>query len=131
MKEKRKKLFLELYQMILSDAEVHPRELEVLYQIGREHGVSEEEIQEMLFSPNSLISPEDLSVDERIEHLYNLAQIAWADGKLEENEKETLRNASKRLGFAEENSKEIAAFLLDHAENKKPIEEVLKIIKNS
>jgi DnaJ-domain-containing protein 1 len=131
MKEKSKKLFLEFYQMLLSDAEVHPKELEVLYQFGKKCGVSEEEIQQMLFSPNNFISPKDLSVDEKIEHLYNLAQIAWADGKIEKEEEGTLQNASKRLGFAEENVKEIATFLLDQVHSNKPFEEVLEIIKNS
>jgi uncharacterized tellurite resistance protein B-like protein len=131
MNAKSKKLFLGLYQMILSDTEVHPKELELLYQIGKEHGILEEDIQKMLFSSNSLISPEELNDDEKIEYLYNLARVAWADGKLEEKEIETLQNASKRLGFAEENAEEIATFLLEQAHDNKFFEEVLETIKNS
>jgi uncharacterized tellurite resistance protein B-like protein len=131
MDQKSKSLFLGLYQMILAYAEVHPKELAVLYQIGKERGVTEEEIQQALFSPNNLISSEDLSDDERVEYLYNLARIAWADDDLDEKEIETLQNASKRLGFAEENVEEITTFLLEHAHNNKPFEEVLETIKNS
>jgi uncharacterized tellurite resistance protein B-like protein len=131
MDTKSKRLFLELYQMVLADTEVHPKELEVLFQIGKERGVSEEEIQKILFSPNSFISSEDLSNDEKIEYLYNLARIAWADGQLDDREKETLQNTSKRLGFAEENVKEITMFLLEQAHNNKAFDEVLEIIKNS
>ncbi|MDR2065411.1 MAG: hypothetical protein LBP85_06870 [Prevotellaceae bacterium] len=131
MDEKSKKMFLGLYQMILSDTEVHPKELELLYQIGKEKGVSEEDIQKAILSPNNIISSEHLNDDEKIEYLYNLARIAWADGILDENEIKTLQNASKRLGFAEEDVETIAQFLLDHAHENKRFEEVLEIIKNS
>lgn len=132
MNENQKKMFLGLYQMLLADAEVHPNELELLYQIGKEKGgISEEEIQRAIFSPNTVISLETLSDEGRIEYLYNLSRIAWADGKIDDKEKEILEDASKRLGFAEENVTEIAEFLLEQAKEKMPFEEVLQTIKNS
>ena len=74
---------------------------------------------------------ETLNDDGRIEYLYNLSRIAWADGKIDDKEKEILEDASKRLGFAEENVAEIAEFLLEQAKEKLPFEEVLQTIKNS
>jgi len=130
MNENLKKLFLELYQMILSDSEVHPKELELLYQLGKDKGISEQEIQAAVFSPNNLFSSESLTDDEKITYLYNMAQIAWADGKLDDKEKETLYNTSKRLGFTEKYIVEISNFLLLQAENNKTIDEVLLTIKN-
>ena len=125
-------MFLGLYQMMLTDAEVHPFELELLYEIGKEKGgISENEIQQAIFSPNKLVSLENLNDDERIEYLYNLSRIAWADGKIDNKEKETLMEASKRLGFAEENAEQISEFLLHQAKEKKNFEEVLQIINNS
>lgn len=132
MKENEKKMFLGLYQMLLADAEVHPNELELLYQIGKEKGgISEEEIQRAVFSPNTFVSLENLGNDDRIEYLYNLSRIAWADGKIDDKEKKILKEASKRLGFAEENVKEIIEFLLEQAKEEKIFDEVLKNIKNS
>lgn len=130
MNENLKKLFLELYQMIISDSEVHPKELELLYQLGKDKGISEQEIQAAVFSPNNLFSTESLSDDEKITYLYNMAQIAWADGRLDDKEKETLHNTCKRFGFAEEYVAEISDFLLTLAEKKKTINEVLQIINN-
>lgn len=130
MEENLKKHFLELYQMILSDLEVHPEELELFYQLGKARGFSEQEIQKAVFSPNKFVSSESLSDDEKITYLYNLAQIAWVDGKLDKREKEILRSASKRFGFAEEYVVGISDFLLSQAENNKSIEEVLQTIKN-
>lgn len=132
MNEKEKKMFLGLYQMMLTDAEVHPNELELLYEIGKEKGgISENEIQQAIFSPNTLVSLENLNDDERTEYLYNLSRIAWADGKIDNKEKETLMEASKRLGFAKENAEVISEFLLQQAKEKKTFEEVLQTIKNS
>lgn len=132
MNENEKKMFLGLYQMLLADAEVHPNELELLYQIGKEKGgISEEEIQNAIFSPNTFVSLESMSDDDRIEYLYNLSRIAWADGKIDDKEKVILQDASRRLGFAEENVVEISEFLLGQAKGKKSVEEVLQTIKNS
>jgi len=132
MNENEKKMFLGLYQMLLSDAEVHPKELEMLYQIGKAKGcVSEEEIQRAVFSPNSFVSLDSLSDHDRIEYLYNLSRIAWADGKIDNKEKEVLQEASRRLGFAEENVIEISEFLLEQAKGEKSVEEVLQTIQNS
>lgn len=132
MNENEKKMFLGLYQMLLADAEVHPNELELLYQIGKEKGgISEEEIQNAIFSPNTFVSLESMSDNDRIEYLYNLSRIAWADGKIDDKEKVILQDASRRLGFAEENAVEISEFLLGQAKGKKSVEEVLQTIKNS
>lgn len=132
MNENVKKMFLGLYQMLLADAEVHPNELELLYQIGKEKGgISEDEIQRAIFSPNIAISLETLRDEDRIEYLYNLARIAWADGKIHNKEKEILEDASKRLGFSEENITEITEFLLEQAKEEKPFEKVLHTILNS
>lgn len=91
----------------------------------------EEEIQKAIFSPNTFVSLESLSEDERIEYLYNLSRIAWADGKIEDKEKETLQEASKRLGFAIENAVEISEYLLAQAKEERSFDEVLQAIKKS
>lgn len=132
MNENEKKMFLGLYQMLLADAEVHPKELELLYQIGKEKGgISEGEVQKAIFSPNTLLSLDSLSDEDRIEYLYNLSRIAYADGLVDDREKKTLQEATLLFGFAEENVKEISEFLLDQVMQKKSFEEVLQTIKNS
>jgi uncharacterized tellurite resistance protein B-like protein len=132
MNENDKKMFLGLYQMLLADAEVHPNELELLYQIGTEKGgISKDEIQQAIFSPNTFVSLEGLNDDDRIEYLYNLSRIAWADGKIDDKEKGFLQEASRRLGFNEKNVLEITEYLLNQAKERKSFEQVLHTIKNS
>jgi uncharacterized tellurite resistance protein B-like protein len=132
MEKSDKKMFLGLYQMLLADAEVHPKELELLYQIGKEKGgISEEEIQQAVFTPNTFVQLDNLSDDDKIEYLYNLSRIALADGKIDYKEREILMDVGKRLGFLEDNLVEISEFLLKQAQEKKSYEDVLLTIKNS
>lgn len=132
MNENEKKMFLGLYQMLLVDAEVHPNELALLYQIGKEKGgITEEEIQQAVFSPNNFISLDSLSDADRIQYLYNLSRVACADGTIDEKEIQSLQETSKHLGFLEENALEITEFLLEQAKVNRSFDEVLRIIKTS
>ncbi|MDR0619609.1 MAG: hypothetical protein LBG17_06905 [Bacteroidales bacterium] len=131
MDEKNKKLFVEMYLMILSDINVHPKELEALYSIGKKQGISEDEIRDAVFSQDKIVEEEELSNDEKIEHLYCLSQLAYADDIVKDAERAVLQNAAKRLGFIEENIEKILVFLLEQAKEKKSFNEVLSIIKNS
>lgn len=131
MNERERKMFLGLYQMLLADSEVHPSELEILYQIGKEKGgFSEEEIQQTIFSPNEFLTIETLNDKEKIEYLYNLSRIAWADGKIDNKELEILQTVSTHLGFAKENAEEISNFLLQQVKENKTFEEILQMILN-
>ncbi len=132
MDAREKNIFLGLYRMLLVDDEIHPAELGILYQIGKEKGgISEEEIQKAILTTGINLSIDDLSDDDRIEYLYNLSRIAVADGFIDVKEREMLQDTSKLLGFSEENVSEITKFLLDQARESKTFEEVLEIIKNS
>jgi hypothetical protein len=71
-----------------------------------------------------------LNDNEKIEHLYDLARMAWADGVLDDTEIESMRAACKRLGFAEEHVVAISEFLLEQACENKNIGDVLKTIEN-
>jgi uncharacterized tellurite resistance protein B-like protein len=128
MNENLKQHFLGIYQMIISDAEVHPKELELLYKIGKEKGVSEQEIHTTLVTPNSLLSLESLSDDEKIEYLYDLARMAWADGRLDDNERVSITQSCKRLGFQEQHVADIVDFLLEQAKSNISFTDVLKTI---
>ena len=88
---KKKLQFLDLYCMVMADGIVHPKEMETLYRIGLEqYGLSEEEINEGVKSAGvSSVIPE--LPEERISVLYEMAVIAWADGELEDSERNMLR----------------------------------------
>ncbi len=131
MDKKMQSKFLSLYAMVLADGIVQAKELETLYRIGREcYNLSEEEINQYVLSAGtSFVTPDDFS--EKVEILYYMAEIAWADGELDDTEKRLLSRYAIRLGFMEENADEIAEWLLDQVHSGSSLTEVLKSIEQS
>ena len=123
---KKKLQFLDLYCMVMADGIVHPKEMETLYRIGIEHyGLSEEEINEGVKSAGvSSVIPE--LPEERISVLYEMAVIAWADGELEDSERNMLRRYAPMYGVNEESIDELVDFLLDQAKKNVDEKDVIK-----
>lgn len=114
---KKKMQFLDLYCMVMADGIVHPKEMETLYRIGLEnYGLTESEINEGVKSAGvSSVIPE--LPEERIAVLYEMAIIAWADGVLEDSERNMLRRYAAMYGVNEASIDELVDFLLDKAKN--------------
>ena len=123
----RKKIqFLDLYCMVMADGIVHPKEMETLYRIGlKNYGLTESEIDESIKSAGVSTTIPELP-EERIAVLYEMALIAWADGELEESERNMLRRYASLYGVNEASIDELVDFLLDKAKNNVDEQEVLK-----
>ena len=123
--------FLNLYHMAISDAEVDTTELEILYKIGEERGVSRNEIDEVVVRPDTIKFSPPESVLEKIESLYDFAKIAWADGKIDENEERVMTMFCSKFGFEKENVPTIVKFLLEEAQKGTSKEEIFKIVSEN
>lgn len=128
---KKKIQFLDLYCMVMADGIVHPKEMKTLYRIGLEnYGLSENEIDESIKSAGvSTVIPE--LPEERIAVLYEMALIAWADGVLDESERNMLRRYASLYGVNESNINELVDYLLDKAKNNTDEQEVIKELNNN
>ena len=126
MEQKLKSHFLSLYCMIVADGDVAISELNELYRIAREdYDLSQEEIEKAILSGGSAFYiPE--ATEEKIKYLYDLALIASADNVIADAEKVLLKNYAKKFGFLDENTDEIVNILLEYAQEKKSIDELLK-----
>ena len=122
--------FLALYCMVVADGVIDIKELETLYRIGSEqYGLTSQDINNsVLKKGTSFIVPENM--ESKIKFLYNLATIAWADGVLEESEKELMHKYIIRLGFLKENTEAIADFIFDCVQKGKTIEETLVLAES-
>lgn len=122
--------FLSLYCMILADGVIDNRELDTLYRIGIEnYGLSPEEItQSVREAGTSFIIP--VRLEDKVQLLYELAMIAWADEVLEDSEIQLIRNYALRMGFEPENVPEITQYLLDKAHENAPSATVINEIMN-
>ena len=130
MDQTKKSQFLALYRMVLADGVIDPLELETIYRIGTEsYGLTQDEITDSLQNAGtSLQLPQ--TIEDKVKFLFNLAEVAWADGVIEPTEKELLRKYVIHLGFEEENAHQITEFMLNAVEKGQTVEEILSIILN-
>ncbi len=130
MDQTKKSQFLALYRMVLADGVIDPLELETIYRIGTEsYGLTQDEITDSLQNAGtSLQLPQ--TIEDKVKFLFNLAEVAWADGVIEPSEKELLRKYVIHLGFEEENAHQITEFMLNAVEKGQTVEEILSIILN-
>jgi len=117
--------------MVIADGVVEAKELETLYRIGREnyHLTSEEINKNVVTAGTSFVAPEKM--EDRISILYEMAEIAWADGIIDDTEKSLLAKYALRLGFQEENADDIAEYMLHQVKEGVTLAEVINQILNS
>lgn len=120
-----KSQFLSLYCMVLADGIIDARELETLYRIGTEqYGLTQEDITATVRDAGtSFIMPTELS--DKIRFLYNLAQIAYADGEIDNTEIDLMKRYIRKMNFAEENINAIADYMFDSVKEGKSINSIL------
>lgn len=120
--------FLRLYQMALSDEDFSPLELKKLYQFASQRGISSEELNHILLTETtSLVVPQD--VETKIEYLYDLALMAWADNIIEDEEVAMLKKYCKIFGFRDENIDSLIEYLLEKAKEKIPSYKIIEELK--
>lgn len=105
--------FLRLYQMALTDDNFDTLELQMLYHLAEERGIPREELDKLFLNPVNQETdiPENLNI--RIEYLYDLTRIMWADGKITDDELNTLKKYCKKFEFLDENIDELSSYLID------------------
>ncbi|AGC75967.1 hypothetical protein LX97_00645 [Nonlabens dokdonensis] len=106
--------FLRLYQIAFADDSFDKLELEMLYKFANDRGLTKEQLDSILLNPSIDTSiPE--SLETRIEYLYDLAIMIWADGRVDDDEYITLTKYCKKFEFLDENIEALADFLLKSA----------------
>lgn len=123
--------FLNLYHMAISDSNADVRELEMLYQIGEARGVARAEIDALLLQPNQAGISQPQTVLEKIECLYDLSLIAWADGSVDPQERKALELFCSRFGFKDENISQLCDFVLEEASRNTPKQQLLQMVSQN
>lgn len=119
--------FFNLYCMALSDNEFDFTERQMLYQIGVKHGIEAEQINQFVLTANLKPSVPD-SIEGKVECLYELTLMAWADGQITPEEKETIKKCVIRYGFKKENAEEIVKYFIESIKSNKSQEELINEI---
>ena len=122
--------FLRLYQMALCDDNFSPLELKVLYKSAEERGISSKKLDEILLNPinSKIVIPE--SIEEKIDYLYDLTVMIWADGIVSPNERTSLEKYILMFGFMEENVLQIVDYFIDSVKEGKSKTDIINDLKN-
>lgn len=122
--------FLRLYQMAICDDNFSPLELKALYKSAEDRGISPKNLDEILLNPiNSKITiPE--SIEEKVDYLYDLTAMIWADGEVSPDERSSLEKYVRMFGFMEENSLQIVDYLIDSVKGGKSKNDIFNDLKN-
>ena len=117
--------FLRLYQMALSDDRFDVLELQMLYHFADERGIPKEELDKLFLNPvnTEFIVPESLNT--KIEYLYDLTRIIWADEKITDDELNMLRKYCRKFDFIEENINDLSDYLIDCVQKNIGKEEII------
>lgn len=105
--------FLRLYQMALADDNFDVLELQMLYRLADERGIPKDELDKLFVNPINHVATIPSDLNTRIEYLYDLTKIIWADGHINDDEINTLKKYCRKFEFLEENIEELIAYLLD------------------
>ena len=116
--------FLHLYEMAMADKDFSPLELKMLYHFAAEREISKAELDALLLKPSSeFVLPE--SFQKRLEYLYDLGRMVWADGVVTEDEKTTLRKFCVKFEIAEEHITGVCQTILDGVQNELSKQEII------
>jgi uncharacterized membrane protein YebE (DUF533 family) len=88
-----------LINLAASDKNVAAREAKLIHLIGQANGISKEEVDQMLQTPQPINSINTLTTEEKFEHLYYLIQLMKMDGQVFRSEIIFCEQIAERLGY--------------------------------
>jgi len=122
--------FLRLYQLAICDDIFSPLELKMLYKFAEERGVTVKSLDEILLNPIDSKNIIPHSLEDKIDYLYDLTVMIWADEQIDDNERSALEKYIKLFGFIEENASAIADYFLDAVKEGKSKHEIINELQN-
>lgn len=122
--------FLRLYQMAICDDDFSALELKMLYKSAEERGISAKDLDEILLNPINSKSLIPETLEEKVEYLYDLTLMIWADGFVSPNEYSALEKYVSMFGFLEENVKNIVDYFIEAGKQGKTKNDILNDLKN-
>ncbi|WP_312902221.1 hypothetical protein [Chryseobacterium taichungense] len=122
--------FLRLYQMAICDDDFSALELKMLYRSAEERGISSKNLDEVLLNPINIKSLVPKTIEEKVDYLYDLTVMIWADGVVSPNEYSAMQKYVLMFGFLEENVTAIVDYLIEAVKIGKNKSEILYELKN-
>lgn len=122
--------FLRLYQMAICDDDFSTLELKMLYKCAEERGIPPKNLDEILLNPINFKSLVPQTIEEKVDYLYDLTVMIWADGVVSPNEYSAMEKYVLMFGFLQENVKAIVDYLITSVKTGKNKTDILYELKN-
>ena len=88
-----------LINLANSDGEVDESEKALIFKIGGAHGMSKEEIENLIENPIEKVDLKKLESDERFDTLYDLVHLMKVDGEIFDEEIMYCLNMARKLNY--------------------------------
>ena len=100
-KKVNKDYFINLIQVSKVDGKIAGSELEMLHKEGKKFGLTDPEIDKLINSEGLHTYDAPYSLNEKFEHLYNIALMILADDEITDSEKKLIKRFAIESGFSD------------------------------
>ncbi len=121
-----KEAFIHLVQISRSDKKISKEELDLLHKEGRKFGLTDPEIDDLMHTQRGHHYIPPYSLDEKFEHLYQVAQMILADEVVKESEIKMLKKFAIEAGFGDKTIDKLVNLLFEGIKNNESEETLLK-----
>jgi alkylhydroperoxidase/carboxymuconolactone decarboxylase family protein YurZ len=118
--------FIHLVQISKIDKKISREELELLHREGRKFGLTDPEIEELMHAQKGHYYTPPYSLDEKFEHLYQVAMMILADEVVKESELKMIRKFAIEAGFSDKTIEKLVELLFNGIRNNESEEVLLK-----
>lgn len=88
-----------LINLAASDSHIEEKEAKLIHLIAKANGVSKEEVDQLIKSPQPINSLSAMTSDEKFEHLYYLIQMMKMDGQVFKSEIVFCETIAEKMGY--------------------------------
>ncbi len=112
-----KEAFLHLIQVSRIDKQINKQEFELLHKEGRKFGLTDPEIDRLIASERDHHYHQPYSLEEKFDHLYQVAQMILADEVVDEREKKMIRKFAIEAGFSFDKIDDLIQLIIEGVKN--------------
>jgi hypothetical protein len=116
---------INLFTLAIADGFVSPEELTLIYERGKDLGLNQAEIDDVIQNPHRVVFNPPASLVDAIAQLYDLACVVVTDGRVDLREVQVLGSFAQRFGIREPLIHSVVAALIEEVRAGTPREELV------
>ncbi len=121
--------FASIVKLAMADEVITEGEQQLLERLAKRLEISEQEYKKIVKNPDKHPLNPPVSYDARIERLYNLTQMIFADDAVSKEEVSVLKRVAVGLGFPQDNAEKVSDEALHLVMNDNDLKEFTRAIK--